>query len=283
VRRGASPAARRVQSAGRRNQRSDLAGRVLAAIPAIAFAIAIVVAGGWVWVAGLAVLGCICLHELYTMLERTRPAKLAGFVALIALLVAARAGSTETVLLVFVLSLPFVFVLAANAPGADDLTPPIAVTMLGIAWIGLALAHAVLLRGLPHGAGIIIDVLVGTFLADTVAYLGGRLLGRRPLAPRISPHKTVEGLACGVVGALAGVWFAGLYQDWLGGGQALILGAGVALAGPLGDLFESALKRGARTKDTGRLFGPHGGALDRLDAVLFTAVAGYWIWRALLA
>ena len=58
-----------------------------------------------------------------------------------------------------------------------------AVTLLGIYWIGFALAHAVLLRGLPHGLGIVIDVLVGTFLGDTGAYLGGRLFGRRPLAP----------------------------------------------------------------------------------------------------
>ena len=59
-----------------------------------------------------------------------------------------------------------------------------------------------------------------------------------------------------------------------------MLGLGVAVAAPIGDLFESFVKREARTKDSGSLFGPHGGALDRLDAVLFTAVAGYYIWVA---
>ena len=155
-----------------------------------------------------------------------------------------------------------------------------ALTLLGIYWIGFALAHAVLLRGLPHGAGIVIDVLVGTFLGDTGAYLGGRLFGRRPLAPRISPNKTVEGLVIGMVFAVLGVWFAGRYQDWLPGTHALVLGLGVALAAPVGDLFESFVKREAGTKDTGGLFGAHGGALDRLDAVLFTAVVGYYIWSA---
>ena len=62
-----------------------------------------------------------------------------------------------------------------------------------------------------------IDVLVGTFLGDTGAYLGGRLFGRRPLAPAISPNKTVEGLLIGMVCAIVGVWFAGRYQDWLPG------------------------------------------------------------------
>ena len=156
----------------------------------------------------------------------------------------------------------------------------LALTLLGIYWIGLAFAHAVMLRGLPHGAGIVIDVLVGTFLADTAAYLGGRMFGRRPLAPQISPNKTVEGLLIGMVFAVIGVWIGKLYQDWLPTSHALVLGLGVALAGPAGDLFESFVKREASTKDSGGLFGPHGGALDRLDAVLFTAVVSYYIWAA---
>jgi phosphatidate cytidylyltransferase len=137
-----------------------------------------------------------------------------------------------------------------------------------------------MLRGLPHGEGIVIDVLVGTFLGDTGAYLGGRLFGSRPLAPTISPNKTVEGLLSGMACAVAAVWCAGRYQDWLPGTHALVLGVGVALAAPVGDLFESFIKREAGAKDAGRLFGAHGGALDRLDAVLFTAVVGYYIWLA---
>jgi phosphatidate cytidylyltransferase len=77
-------------------------------------------------------------------------------------------------------------------------------------------------------------------------------------------------------------WAAGLYQDWLTHGQALILGAAVGAAAPLGDLFESAIKRDAGTKDAGTLFGAHGGALDRLDAAFFTLVAGYYVWLALM-
>jgi phosphatidate cytidylyltransferase len=98
----------------------------------------------------------------------------------------------------------------------------------------------------------------------------------------VSPNKTVEGLLIGMLTAVAATWFAGLYQDWLPGWEALVLGAGIALAAPVGDLFESLVKREAGTKDTGRFFGAHGGALDRLDAVLFTAVVGYYVWLALL-
>jgi phosphatidate cytidylyltransferase len=127
----------------------------------------------------------------------------------------------------------------------------------------------------------LIDVLVATFLGDTFAYFGGRFYGRTPLAPRISPNKTLEGLVAGFLGATVTFWFAGLYQDWLTGVHALLLGAVVGLAAPVGDLFESMIKRDLEVKDTGRLFGPHGGVLDRLDAVLFTVPAVYYAAVAL--
>jgi len=84
----------------------------------------------------------------------------------------------------------------------------------------------------------------------------------------------------GMAFAVLGVWIAGRYQTWMPGTHSLVLGAGVAVAAPVGDLFESFIKREAGTKDSGRLFGAHGGALDRLDGVLFAAVVGYYIWVA---
>jgi phosphatidate cytidylyltransferase len=196
----------------------------------------------------------------------------------VGLLAAALYGDQFQVLLVAVAALPVLFGLTLILP--KPTVGGLAATLLGIYWIGFALAHAVMLRGLPHGEAIVIDVLVGTFLGDTGAYLGGRMFGRRPLAPSISPNKTVEGLAIGMFSAVLCVWIAGRYQDWLPGSHALVLGLAVALAAPVGDLFESFVKREAGTKDSGGLFGPHGGALDRLDAALFTVVAGYYVWAA---
>ena len=161
------------------------------------------------------------------------------------------------------------------------MSPTMSTTMLGVGWIGLAIAQAILLFKLPHGPGIIVDVLGGTFLGDTAAYFGGKACGRRPLAPRISPNKTLEGLVAGFAGATLTFWCAGLYQDWLSGPDALLLGAVVALAAPVGDLFESMIKRDLEVKDTGRLFGAHGGVLDRLDAVMFTGPAVYYAAVAL--
>jgi phosphatidate cytidylyltransferase len=276
------PSTRRARRRGRRNRGSDLGARILWAIPPIVFAIFIVVEGGLIFALGVGALGIVCLAELYTLLDRAHPVKLAGFITMIALVLAAQYGSQFQVLLVTVAALPLLFLLVLLGPRRRGSTAAMAATVLGIYWIGFAIAHAVLLRNLLHGDAIIVDVLVGTFLGDTGAYIGGRMFGRRPLAPEISPNKTVEGWVIGMVVAVAAVWFAGLYQDWLSGVDALILGAGVALAAPLGDLFESLIKRDMAAKDTGRLFGPHGGALDRLDAVLFTIPVGYYIWVALM-
>src|SRR6202034_3315143 len=216
--------------------------------------------------------------ELYAMYDRAHPVRLAGFIALAGLLAAALYGGQFQILLVAVAALPMLFglTLLQQRPSVGGM----AVTLLGIYWIGFAFAHAVLLRGLPHGMGIVIDVLVGTFLGDTGAYLGGRLFGKRPLAPSISPNKTIEGLIAGVACSVLAVWFAGRYQSWLPGTHALVLGVGVGVFAPIGDLFESFVKRQAGAKDTGSLLGAHGGLLDRLDAVLFTAVVGYYIWLA---
>ena len=262
----------------RRDRRTDLSARVLAAVPAIAFALFLVIEGGFVYALGLFLLGCVCLHELYGMYARARPVRLAGFLALAGLLAAALYGNQFQILLVLAVTLPLLFALTLlqRRPTIGGMS----LTLLGIYWIGVALAYAMLLRRLPHGEGIVIDVLVGTFLGDTGAYFGGRLFGRRPLAPRISPNKTVEGLGIGIFCTILGVWLAGRYQDWLPGSHALVLGVGVALVAPIGDLFESFVKRQAGAKDSGRLFGAHGGALDRLDGVLFAAVVGYLIWAA---
>ncbi len=280
-------AARPRPSSRRRRPRhgvSDLASRLIVAVPAIAFAIFIVASGGWIFTAGVLVLGLVCLHELFRMYEGLRPVKLAGFAALIGLAAAAQMGDERQVLLAAVAFFPVLFLLAVAMPAraGTTVTAGMAFTTFGVFWVGMAIAHAVLLRGTPHGDGIVIDILVGTFVGDTGAYLGGRSFGTRRLAPRISPNKTLEGLVIGFLVAVLATWCAGLYQDWLSNGQALLLGVAIGLAAPLGDLFESQVKRDSGVKDTGKAFGAHGGALDRLDAAFFTLVAGYYVWLALL-
>jgi phosphatidate cytidylyltransferase len=266
----------------RRRRRSDLLGRILVAIPAAVVAIVFIDLGGLAFALFMVAIGLVCLHELYRLLARWKPVPLVGFAALAGMVLAARYGGQRPVLEIAVGAVPILFLAVVGRPQRGGATVAIAGTLFGIYWIGFAFAHAVLLEQLHHGHAVLLDVLIGTFLGDTAAYFGGRLFGRRPLAPEISPNKTVEGLFCGMLIAVLAVFFAGLYQTWLTQGDALLLGAAVAILGPLGDLFESLVKRDAGSKDAGSLFGPHGGALDRLDAVIFTVVAGYYIWLAVM-
>jgi phosphatidate cytidylyltransferase len=266
-------------------RRSDLPGRIAVAILAIPFAILIVWQGGELFLIALMVLGVVALGELYTLMERVRPAALAGFLTLAGLLVAAEYGEPRHVVMVLVAAFPVTFFLALARPRRENVSWAIAATMFGVLWVGLAMVHAIWLRDLEitqdgdtivTGMGLLFDVLIATFVGDTFAYFVGRSYGRTQLAPLISPNKTLEGLVGGVIGATIAFWCAGLYQDWLTGWDALLIGFLVAIAAPLGDLFESLIKRDLEVKDTGRLFGAHGGVLDRLDAVFFTVVVGYY-------
>ena len=259
-----------------RRERSDTPARVLSAVPAIVFAIAIVYYGGLVFALGVMFLGIVALGELYTMMARVRPVNLAGMLAVAGMVLAALYGEPRHVVMVLAAAFPVAFYLSFLRPRREHVSWALAVTFFGVLWIGLPIVHAVLLRELDHGDGLIIDVLVATFIGDTAAYFGGRMYGRRPLAPVISPNKTVEGLIAGILGGTIAFWFAGLYQDWLSGTDALLMGLIVSLAAPVGDLFESLVKRDLGVKDTGRFFGAHGGVLDRLDAALFAIVAGYY-------
>jgi phosphatidate cytidylyltransferase len=264
---------------------SDLPGRILVAILAIPFAVFIVWQGGEVFLVALMALGVVALGELYTLMNRVQPPALAGFLALAALLTAALYGEPRHVVMVLVAAFPVTFLLALARPRRANVSWAIAATLFGLLWVGLAMVHAIWLRELEierdgetivTGMGLLYDVLIATFVGDTAAYFGGRFYGRTPLAPLISPNKTLEGLVVGVLGATVAFWIAGWYQDWLTGPHALLMGALVALAAPVGDLFESMIKRDLEVKDTGKLFGAHGGVLDRLDAVFFTVPVAYY-------
>jgi phosphatidate cytidylyltransferase len=262
----------------RRRGSGETAKRVLVALPWIAFAIAITVAGGPVFALAMAAIGVVAIREYAGIADRYRPLVIPAYVSVVALVAAAYLGSAFNVLYVIAATFPLLFAFAAKAQHREGATVSLGVTLLGVLWIGIPLAHAVLLRELPqHGAALLIDVLVGTFVADTAAYATGRMFGSHKIAPNLSPNKTIEGLIGGFVIGTMGFWFAGLYQDWLSGVDALMIGAAVAAIAPVGDLFESMLKRDLGTKDTGTLFGPHGGLLDRLDAVFFTVVVGYYL------
>jgi phosphatidate cytidylyltransferase len=158
--------------------------------------------------------------------------------------------------------------------------PGIATTFLAFGYVGVLGGFAGLLLAFPNGIGMIVGMALCTVAGDVGAYFAGRRFGRRKLTA-ISPNKTVEGLAAGMLASvLVGALVAGSIHPWdhLSG---LALGAVVALLAPLGDLCESMLKRDLEVKDLGGLLPGHGGVLDRFDTILFTLPAVYYLVRLL--
>jgi phosphatidate cytidylyltransferase len=247
--------------------------RILISAVGIPVVLWLVYLGGWPMF-GLAAVGAlIALHELYWMTRTLRPVVLAGYLGALAALLGATLGGADWALAGLVSTLALAFVIKGGVS-----TVSVSVTLLGVAWIGLGLAHALLLRDIDgHGVLAVYTVLLAVWAGDAAAYFIGILFGRHRLAPTVSPGKTWEGLAAGTI-ATVGVTFLALYDaDFLTIAESLVLGAVIAIVAPLGDLFESALKRDADVKDSGRLLAGHGGVLDRIDALLFAWVAAYYV------
>jgi phosphatidate cytidylyltransferase len=253
------------------------------ALPAAAFAIFIIAEGGLVFALGIAALGIVALHELYSLTRSVRPVDVAGFLALLGVVLAALFGEPFHVVLALAAAFPVTYAIAVARPWRDHVAWAVTITLFGVLWVSLPLAHAVFLRELPHGGALLVDALIGTFVGDSAAYSAGKAWGRRKLAPQVSPNKTWEGLIAGVVVGTIAVWaFEAAYQEFMSAGDALLIGLAVTLAAPVGDLFESLIKRDLDVKDTGGLFGPHGGVLDRLDAVFFSVPVAYYVSLAVL-
>lgn len=147
---------------------------------------------------------------------------------------------------------------------------------LGVAYCTGLLPYLYRLRVLEHGLGLALAALFCTWAADTGGYFAGRFLGKRPLYPKVSPKKTVEGLIGGLVAAVAASFaFRAVFHIPIGVVDAVAIGAIAALFGVAGDLCESLLKRSVGAKDSSALIPGHGGVLDRFDAVMFVAPAVY--------
>ena len=152
-----------------------------------------------------------------------------------------------------------------------------AMTLFGVLYLGLTLGTLSMTRLLPLGEWLVFFLLLVTWASDTGAYLVGTLYGRHRLAPTISPNKTVEGLVGGLIGAIivayAARWW---FLPELSGLDCLVLATLLTITGLWGDLTESAMKRSVGLKDSGRMLPGHGGMLDRLDSLLFTAPVFYY-------
>jgi phosphatidate cytidylyltransferase len=187
----------------------------------------------------------------------------------------------ESVLDVIVMT-AFVALASATLPmwkGDRDALARAAAAVFPILYLGLPLGALAALR-LQRGPAVLFLLLLTVMVSDTAQYYSGRAFGRRPLAPAISPKKTIEGAVGGFV--FGGLLLAAAGAWWLPQVPAplrALLGVMVVALGIAGDLFESMLKRSAGVKDSAALIPGHGGILDRIDALLFAAPVYYVVLR----
>lgn len=248
-------------------------------------AVLIISRGGALFFGLVALLALLGLAEFYRLVRRYKPLALGGFAALALMLSLAWWGSPLAVLGAAAAGVALVAVLGLLVGPRPGVTGRMGVTLLGALYVGLGFAFLLLMRrlALPEapqfGRDMVLTVVFGTWAGDTMAYFTGKWFGATPMTPVLSPKKTWEGFAGGLIGTVLLVVLIGLYTE-LGPLQSLLLGLTIGLVGPVGDLFESLVKRDVQIKDSGRGLPGHGGVLDRFDALLWTAVASYFVLTA---
>ena len=219
--------------------------------------------------------------EVYDVFRRAgyRPATLLGLVATAALMVGAYVRGERAVPLVLFLTVVFSMLWYLGGVVRARPTMNLGITMLGFAWVGLLGSFAALMLRYPEREGVafLIGAVLATVANDVGALVVGRQMGRTPLAPAISPNKTLEGVLGGAaVAAVVSVLVISRISPW-DVGSSLALALLVSVVAPLGDLCESMVKRDIGVKDMGSLLPGHGGILDRFDALLFVLPAVYYL------
>jgi phosphatidate cytidylyltransferase len=225
----------------------------------------------------------LALLELLTVLQAraTRPARPVVLTMALLLLVGAYLKGPAALSFGLLLTIVAAFGWYLVDPGRTEVTRNVAATVFAVVYVPFMAAHlALVVDRAEHYVGAIIGYAALVVIYDTGAYATGATLGRHPLAPHVSPNKTWEGTAGATVACLlAGAFLLPLWEPWtLASG--LVLAAVTCVVAPLGDLAESMLKRDLAVKDMGSILPGHGGMLDRIDALLFTAPALYYVLAA---
>jgi phosphatidate cytidylyltransferase len=187
------------------------------------------------------------------------------------------AVSAELVLLIFLFGSVSIG-LATRRP-LQDVLPAIAISSAGLLFVALPFSYLVRVNEIEHvGRQLVLFTLCLIWAGDMLAYFVGRSLGRLPMAPALSPKKTWEGA---IANLLASLLVAVLFARWMQADIAslLVLAALANIAGQMGDLIESAYKRGAVVKDSGSLLPGHGGMLDRVDSLILAAPVVWIAWQ----
>lgn len=265
--------------------RRNLLERAISAVVLLPVAVWLTWLGGWPFAALVAVAAGLCAVELLLMSAPLRLAEWFGVAVAAAIPLLAALHRGETLLpswaplgLAFATLGLLVILLFTHVEQGEV---PVRAGRVALAWLYCGLLASTLVGLRVHGGTAwVVLAFVVTWANDTFAYFAGMLFGKHPIYARVSPKKTWEGFAGGAAGSVVGalVIRSSMLPE-LPLGHAVLLGAGAAALGPLGDFTESLLKRAAGVKDSGKLIPGHGGLLDRIDALLFVVP---WVYLFVL-
>jgi phosphatidate cytidylyltransferase len=268
----------------------NMTKRIVTGVLVGALSIALIIWGDLPISLEVLLLAMVGVGEFYHLAERKkiRPSRAIGFLAVFLLIIIAYMGREDYLPvallgLVMISLLGYIFRKGFHVSSFLD----VGVTVLGFLYVGWFFSYVILIRkmegnpfsllGMPieRGAGFTLLLIFSTFLTDTGAFFAGRLFGRHKLAPHISPNKTVEGAVGGMLGAVAGAFLVGRLLK-ISEVDLAAIGILCGIFAQLGDLWASILKRDVNVKDAGSFFAGHGGVLDRVDSLLFTAPTIYF-------
>ena len=269
---------------------SELSLRTFSGIGIVIIILGAINYGGLVWTLTASVIALISLSEYYRLLSKIKGLRFSpgvGYIFSLVFFLAALKENAQPIILAMILSLCVCCVFAAEifrrqlTKGISYATVNAGGIISGVLYITVPWTCMIMLRDYIVGRQMLITLFMCTWGCDVGAYIGGKSFGTTKLCVHVSPGKTVQGFVAGIIGSLlvnaASIYFFGLPTYPL-----ILIGFICGIAGQIGDLAESLIKRETGQKDSGNLIPGHGGMLDRFDSILFNGLLTYLVLRILL-
>ena len=276
-------------------EKTELRLRALSSVGIVVVILGAIYYGGYAWPVVAGIIALVSLSEYYALVNRMAERKSArispgvGYIISAVFLFAAMQENPQPIVLAMILSVCVcgVFVVEifrrqfSRAGGESYAVQNAGAVISGVLYIAVPWTCMIMLRDYIVGREMLTTLFMCTWACDVGAYIGGKLFGTVKLCPNVSPGKTVQGFAAGIIGSLL-VNAICIYAFSLPTYPLILIGFICGIFGQIGDLAESLIKREAKQKDSGKLIPGHGGMLDRFDSILFNGLLTYLLLRVVL-
>ena len=276
-----------------RAEKAELRLRALSSVGIVIVLLSAIYYGGYAWLSVAGIIALFSLSEYYALVNRLaerRSARISpgvGYIISAVFLLAAMQEPPQPIVLAMILSVCVCGVFVVEifrrqiTGGESNAVHNAGAVISGVLYITVPWTCMIMLRDYIVGRQVLMTLFMCTWACDVGAYIGGKLFGTVKLCPNVSPGKTVQGFAAGIIGSLL-VNAVCIYVFSLPAYPLIFIGFICGIFGQIGDLAESLIKREAKQKDSGKLIPGHGGMLDRFDSILFNGLLTYLLLRVVL-